>query len=155
MYLDSASPANRGVIEYLTRHDRGRNALPFEPWNARSESTWRHGYHPEIVEHLWESLAAGLPAECRALVHGTPALVSPNSGTIFALALGTEYGLRLPPAEWALARTAGAELVHKYRTVGLTLDLPARLGAGWIFGNFDPREPEWCIAALKFAEQPS
>jgi hypothetical protein len=111
------------------------------------------GSHPEITEYLWESLAPGLSAECRALVHGTPALVSPEKGIVFAAALGTEYGLRLPLEEFALARAAGAELVHDYRTAGVTLDLPDRFGAHWIFGNFDPREPEWCSAALRFAEQ--
>jgi hypothetical protein len=79
--------------------------------------------------------------------------VSPETGTIFGLTLGTEYGLRLPPAEFALARAAGAELVHEYQTVGVTLDLPTCFGAHWIFGNFDRREPEWCVAALQFAEQ--
>ena len=118
-----------------------------------SGSTWQLGSHPDIVEHLWGTLAVRLPAECRALVHGTPALVSPESGTIFAVALGTEYSLRLPPAEFALARAEGAELVHEYHTVGVTLDLPARFGAGWIFGNFDSREPEWCVSALRYAEQ--
>ncbi len=86
-------------------------------------------------------------------MHGTPALVSPERGIIFAVALGTEYGMRLPPEELALARTAGAELVHEYRTTAVTLDLPARFGTGWVFGNFDRREPQWCIAALKFADQ--
>jgi hypothetical protein len=153
MHLDSRSPANRGVLEYLTRHQQGRNAPPIEPWNARSGSTWGLGSPSDIIEHLWESLGAVLPAECRGRVHGTPGLVSPQSGTIFAVALGTEYGLRLPPAEFALARAAGAELVHEYRTVGVTLDLQAQFGAGWIFGNFDRRESEWCVAALRYAEQ--
>jgi hypothetical protein len=43
--------------------------------------------------------------------------------------------------------------VHEYRTVGVTLDLQAQFGAGWIFGNFDRRESEWCVAALRYAEQ--
>ena len=153
MNLDLTSSANRGVLQYLSRDQRQRNRPAIEAWNTRSKSTWEHGSHPEIVEHVWESLAAGLTADCRALVYGTPALVSPRKGTIFAVALGTEYGMRLPPAEFASARAAGAELVHEYRTVGITLDLPARFGAHWIFGNFDPREPEWCVAALQCAER--
>jgi hypothetical protein len=43
--------------------------------------------------------------------------------------------------------------VHEYRTVGVTLDLQAQFGAGWIFGNFDRRESEWCVAALRYTEQ--
>ena len=84
---------------------------------------------------------------------GTPALVAPVSGVIFGLALGTEYGLRLPPAEFELARTAGAEIVHDYRTIQVRLDLPQTFGAGWIFGLFDPRERDWCLAALRYAEE--
>jgi hypothetical protein len=152
MYLDTASPANRGVLQYLSRSERGRNAPAIEPWTDGARSTWELGSHPDIVEHLWECLASGLPAECRALVHGTPALVSPDKGIVFVVALGTEYALRLPPAEFALARAAGAELVHEYGTVGVTLDLPARFGEHWIFGSFDSREPAWCLAALQFAE---
>jgi hypothetical protein len=153
MNLDIRSSTNRGVLQYLSRHQRQRNLPAIEAWNTRSASSWEHGSHPEIVEHLWESLTTALTTECRALVYGTPALVSPRKGTIFAIALGTEYGMRLPPADFASARAAGAELVHVYRTVGVTLDLPAQFGPHWIFGNFDSREPEWCVAALQFAEQ--
>jgi hypothetical protein len=63
--------------------------------------------------------------------------------------------MRLAPPEFALARAAGAEVVHYYQTAGVTLDLGARFGPHWVFGAFDPREPEWCAAALKFAEAPA
>jgi hypothetical protein len=43
-------------------------------------------------------------------------------------------------------------LVHHYNTVDVTLDLAARFGPHWLFGALDPREPEWCVAALEFAE---
>jgi hypothetical protein len=152
MYLDTASPANRGVLQYLARNERGRNAPAIEPWTDGARSTWELGSHPDIVEHLWELLASELPAECRALVYGTPALVSPEKGIVFAVALGTEYALRLPPTEFALARASGAELVHQYGTAGVMLDLPAQFGEHWSFGSFNRREPEWCVAAFRFAE---
>lgn len=110
------------------------------------------GSHPEIVDYLWDSLAARLPVDCRALVCGRPSLVAPTRKVIFAVPLGTEYGLRLPPEEFALARAAGAEIVHHYRTVDVTLNLAERFGPHWVFGLFDRREPQWCVAALEFAE---
>lgn len=81
--------------------------------------------------------------------------MAPVSGVIFGLALGTEYGLRLPPAEFDLARAAGAEIVHLYRTIEVTLDLPETFGAGWVFGLFDRREGEWCLASLRYTEEES
>lgn len=153
MHLATEHPSNKGVIEYLCREGKPKKPL-IEPATA-SKSTWHTGSHPDIVEYLWNSAAQRLPPACRALVCGTPALVSPVSGVIFAAALGTEYGLRLPPTEFALARAAGAEMVHDYQTVHVRLDLPRAFGVGWVFGLFDRREPEWCLAALRYAEEGS
>ncbi|HYF40760.1 MAG TPA: hypothetical protein VD930_13780, partial [Gemmatimonadales bacterium] len=111
------------------------------------------GSHPDIVDYLWDTLARALPVECRALVCGRAVLLAPVRGIVFAVPLGTEYGLRLPPAEFELARSAGAEVVHHYSTVGVTLDLAEQFGPDWLFGRFDAREPEWCRAALEFAER--
>lgn len=152
MHLDDQHPSNRKVLEYLCRNADGWTGPLLEPAAAPGGSKPRPGSHPDIVEHLWESLAPRLPAECRSLVCGTPALVAPTRGVIFAVPLGTEYGLRLPPAEFGLARAAGAEVVHHYRTAGVTLDLTTRFGPHWLFGAFDRREAEWCVAALEFAE---
>ena len=154
MHLDPQHPSNLKVIHYLCRNADGWTGPLFEPALSPSKLKPRPGSHPDIVEHLWESLASLLPAECRALVCGSPALVAPTSGVIFAVPLGTEYGLRLPPAEFALARAGGAEVVHYYRTAGVTLDLADSFGPHWIFGRFERRKPEWCVAALEFAEPP-
>lgn len=151
MNFDLAHPSNRGVLEYFGRNHPDQHPS-FKPmadpaaWGQRSP-----GSHPDIVEHLWD-LAAALPVDCRALVYGRAVLVAPARGLIFAAALGTEYGLRLPPAEFALARSGGAEVIHNYRTADVTLDLAQQFGSHWLFGNFDRREPEWCRAALEFAE---
>src|SRR5688572_12858685 len=122
MHLDQEHPSNRGVLDYFSRNSGSRTASfePFaDPAVGRPRST---GAHPDIVDYLWDTLRAALPVECRALVSGRAVLVAPTKGVIFAAALGTEYGLRLPPGEFALARAAGAELVHHYRTVDVTLD---------------------------------
>ena len=153
MHLATEHPSNKGVIQYLCREGKPKKPL-IEP-AAASKSTWDTGSHPDIVEYLWESVTERLPADCRAAVCGTPALVAPISGVIFAVALGTEYGLRLPPTEFDLARTAGAEIVHHYRTVDVMLDLAQTFGDDWVFGIFDKREREWCLAALRYAEEKS
>jgi hypothetical protein len=54
-----------------------------------------------------------------------------------------------------MAQAAGAEIVHHYRTVEMSLDLLQTFGAGWVFGLFDRREREWSLAALRYAEEGS
>jgi hypothetical protein len=152
VHLDRDHPSNRGVLEYFGRNHPG-HAPALEPVANPDASLQRStGSHPDIVDHLW-NLGAALPVECRALIYGRAVLVSPTRGVIFAAALGTEYGLRLPPAEFALARSVGAEVIHNYTTVGITLDLAERFGPHWLFGTFDLREPEWCRAALAFSDR--
>jgi hypothetical protein len=43
---------------------------------------------PDIFEPLWK-LDERLPQRCRGLLWGYPALVHPNSGVVFAVAIGT------------------------------------------------------------------
>jgi hypothetical protein len=144
--LDRAE--NAGVLAYLA-HGRPASEAGF---GAPPPDVDRYhlGTHPDIVARLWDELNANLPSDARRLVFDGPALAHPN-GTILAAALGTQYALRLMPEDLAEAVEAGAELVHHFRTVGTTLDLPATFGPGWVFGRFDDREPEWVSAA--YAEQ--
>ena len=151
MRVDAEAPENRGVLDYLSEGGRWRAPLVAGP-DALSTSRERYGSHPDIVQYLWDEIAPRLRVDCRAVVYGTPALAAPERGLVFAVALGTEYGLKLSPAGFALARAAGAEVVHHYRTVDVTLDLGTRFGPGWVFGTFDRREPEWIADALEFAE---
>jgi hypothetical protein len=151
MRVDAEAAENRGVLEYLSDGGKHRSPVLAGP-SALAKSRERFGSHPDIVQYLWDEIAPRLHTDTRAVVYGTPALVAPERGLVFAVALGTEYGLRLPPSEFAQARAAGAEVVHTYRTVGVTLDLAERFGPGWVFGTFDKREPDWFAAALEFAE---
>ena len=151
MRVDVEAPANRGVLDYLSESGKWRSPV-LASVDALATSRERFGSHPDIVEYLWDHIAPRLRVDCRALVYGTPALVAPQRGLVLAVALGTEYGLCLPPPSFSLARAAGAEVVHYYRTAQITLDLADRFGTGWVFGTFDRREPEWCAAALEFAE---
>jgi hypothetical protein len=152
MHLDPDHPSNRGVLEYFSRIT-GERASLFEPVTDPAASRPQSGSHPEIVDYLWDTLAGALPVDCRALVYARPVLVAPVRGIIFAVPLGTEYALRFAPPEFDQARSAGAEVIHNYTTVGITLDLAEQFGPHWLFGTFHRREPEWCRAALDFAEQ--
>ena len=102
-----------------------------------------------MVDRLWDALNAALPADARWLVFDSPALVHPMSGVILAAAIGTQYALRLLPDNRAFALAGGAELVHTFRTVGTTLDLPATFGPDWVFGSWDDREPAWVSASYE------
>jgi len=138
-------PENAGVVTYLS-HGRPAADASFGPPSADVDP--HHlGTHPSIVTRLWQVLNDALPVDARWLVFDGPALVHPG-GTIMAAAMGTQYALRLLPGDRALAVAAGAELVHHFRTVGTTLDLPAAFGADWVFGRFDERETQWLLASF-------
>jgi hypothetical protein len=104
------------------------------------------GTHPDIVERLW-LLDRGLPASCRWVVWGFPALVHPLSGVIFAIGFGTiGIAMRLP-AEWpATAPEARADVSGK-RDI-------AAAGPEWrLFGPCPDAAP--CRVAFDFAAAPA
>ena len=136
-------PENAGVLRYLA-HGRPPDEAGFGPPSVDVD---RHhlGTHPVVVDRLWEVLNAALPSDARWLVFDGPALVHPN-GVILAAGMGTQYTLRLLRDDRAAAIEAGAEIEHRFRTVGTTLDLPVTFGLEWVFGRFDDREPAWLRA---------
>lgn len=140
-----ARPENSGALLYLA-HGRPADESGFGPPSADVDRG-HLGSNPAVVDRLWDVLNAALPADARWLVFDSAALVQPWSGVILAAAVGTQYALRLRPDHVAAARAAGAELVHTFRTVGTTLDLPATFGANWVFGRWDEREPAWLRAS--------
>ena len=142
-------PENAGALAYLA-HGRPISEAAFGP-PAPDVDLHHLGTHPSVVTRLWDVLNVALPVDARWLVFDGPALVHPN-GTIIAAAMGTQYALRLLPAYHSLALAAGAELVHDFRTVGTTLDLPATFGPDWVFGRFDDREPGWLLASFRSLE---
>ena len=142
-------PENAGALAYLA-HGRPVSDATFGPPSAEVDP--HHlGTHPSVVTQLWDVLNRALPADARWLVFDGPALVHPD-GAILAAGIGTQYALRLLPADLGLAVAAGAELVHHFRTVGTTLDLPAIFGPEWVFGRFDDREPGWLLASFRSLE---
>jgi hypothetical protein len=147
MSLVAGRPENAGPLQYLG-HGQSPAEAAFGP-PPPDVDRFHLGTHPDIVDRLWDTLNEALPADSRWLVFDGPSLVHPTSGVILAAGIGTQYALRLRPEDAASAVAAGAELVHRFRTVGTTLDLPATFGAGWVFGRFDEREADWLLAAYR------
>ena len=135
------------MLRYLGRGDKPVDVRLARP--GPDTDTWRLGAHPDIVEHLWTRLNAALPVDCRFLVADTAALADPRSGLILAVALGTQYALRLSGEGLVAALDAGYETRHEFRTVGRTLDLEATFGTGWVFGRNDGREGPWLAATVE------
>ena len=143
-------PENAGALTYLA-HGRPASEGTFGPPTADVDQ--HHlGTHPSVVTRLWDTLNLALPIDARWLVFDGPALVHPD-GVIVAAAIGTQYALRLRPADRRQAIADGAELVHHFRTVDTTLDLPSTFGAEWVFGRFDDRELEWLRATFDSLER--
>lgn len=132
---------NRGLLTYL----RGRQGVDAISLRRPPPGVNRFalGTHPDVVERLWRQLNAALPEDDAFLVGDGPALVESHGGIVLALALGTQYALRLSGEGRRAAVAAGAETVHTFATSGGTLDLDASFGPGWVFGSWEEREGAW------------
>lgn len=143
-------PRNRGVLDYLAARAPGSAVL------QRPEATLTpylgSGSHPDIVERVWKGLSTALPEDCRAMVHGTPALVHPVSGLVLAVAIGTQYAVRLRAADLPAATARGAKTSTRWSGGG-TFDVREALGADWILGGWMPEEPTW-VGACFLEESP-
>lgn len=144
MFVDEAVPANAGVLRYR-RASRGESPIIAAPDSVLAPYE-RLGSHPDIVERLWDALGAALPRDCRCIVLGTPALVHPETGIVLAVALGTQYGLRLAPDALGDARQAGAKTITRWSD-GAGFDIAAAFGPDWILGGWLPQEAAWCRRA--------
>jgi hypothetical protein len=105
------------------------------------------GTHPDLVERLWR-LEDDLPKPCRWTLWGRPALVHPDTGVVFAVAVGS-IGLaaRLPPAFRASAETA------RPLGKGRAYDVSAA-GPDWAFLPRADAEAA-CQAAYAYAGEPA
>ena len=148
--LIAAHPGNTKALAYLTRRNPGAAAclapegVPNPYYNC--------GCHPDIVERLWDQIGKALPADCRCIVHRTPALVHPSTGIFLALGIGTQYGLHLPGELAAAAIGAGAPTTTRW-SGGSTMDIRAELGEAWVFGKWLSGEPDWCRVAYAVADE--
>ena len=122
--VNLSSPANIGIVSYLEAMARSPRSVSAAQAcaSASPESVtnpyYDLGTHPELVERLWDRLTVKLPADCRWIVYGAPALVRPSSGIVFAFAGGTQtYALRLPTREREAALRAGPDGLTNTRLI--------------------------------------
>lgn len=140
--LDEAHPENAVLLAWLARDG---HRTPIARPSSVADAFTQCGSHPDVVERVWDQLGAGLPRAARALVYGRPGLVHERRGLVLALALGTQYALRLPVGVVAEAEGAGLRSVHVYRTVGERVDVGA-WGGTWRFGAWVREEAGWVVA---------
>jgi hypothetical protein len=141
-------PMNEGVVRYLERNP-GNRALPdARPPRENQRDYWESGAHPEIVERLWDQLGKVLPVECRQVVLGSPALIHPDSGVVLAIAVGTQYGLRLPTLAWREGLPPGTRTQTVWAG-GRQMDIQEEFGEDWIFGAWSPAEEAWCLQTFR------
>jgi hypothetical protein len=141
--------ANDGVLRCLRSFAKASvDTEPVQPIDPKRDYYWGSGTHPDVLERLWNQIGKELPVDSRALVYGKPALVHPESGTVLAFALGTEYAIRLPAKVWADQRPSGLRTVAKWAG-GSSTDLATECGKDWIFGSYTDKEVEWCKQAFQ------
>lgn len=158
-------PENRGVLAYLADPARLKRSVSIAKDlrecapDAVEDPYFRLGSHPDLLSHLWKTLTADLPQDCRWIVHGTPTLVRPDTGIIFGFCGGTMMlALRLDPEGARAAEAAGAKRVFQYPAYP-NLGVPASqvdlatMGPGWVFGTLKKQERDWCRAAYEYAGQ--
>jgi len=141
---------NLGVLDYLSNLN-AKHLPPCVSPDAVKDPYISLGSHPDIVQRLWDTLAASLPHETRCIVFGTPALVVPRSGLVLAIGFGTQYGLRVPLDAVNAAVAAGAKTFMKW-SVGPSTDIQQLFGADWVFGWWLKEETEWCRRVFDSAE---
>ena len=144
-------PRNSVVLAYLTRPLRqNRVLLPIVVRPEEVEDPYTTlGAHPEVVQRIWDELGKALPQDCRSVIHSTPVLAHPGNGTIFVVALGTGYGLRLPPSLVKSAVRRGARISVQY-TYGGDMNTHRDLGRDWVLGAWLADEPRWCVKAFEY-----
>ena len=125
----------------------GIDTPPSQPLSAVADPLYGLGTHPDLSERLW-ALNAVLPEDCRWVVFGFPALVSPTSGIIIAFARGTlGYALRLTEDDRAEADALGAR-TQIGAPGGPRLDVREG-GPEWRLGRWFNREPNWSRTAYE------
>lgn len=152
MTLDEAHAMNRLVLTHLRNPKRSQfRPAPITSPSKHPDPYAEAGSHPDIVERVWEELGRAFPADCRALVYGTPALVHPKAGVVLALAYGTQYAIRVPEALIATAVQRGCKTEQTWNT-GETTQITDVLGQGWVFGAWADEEKQWLASAYNGLE---
>src|SRR6266404_2017837 len=151
MDTEIANRANKGVLEYLGAIRDNYTSL-LAPPDSVTDPYMSQGSHPDIVTRLWDELGTGLPKDCRYLVCGSPALVHQRSGIVLAIAIGTQYALRIPLDCRQEAELVGAKLSMEWSN-GSVWDLRLTLGDDWVLGSWLSNEEQWCRTVYDRIEQ--
>jgi hypothetical protein len=130
-------PANEKVLRTL---ERIRGAQDDRAPRAEQRDYWEAGSHPDIVGRIWDQLGRGLPPDSKRVVCGSPVLVHPQSKVLIAVAIGTQYAIRLC-APFAMPPGARIETVW---AGGERMNVQQELGEDWIFGSHSSAEEAWC-----------
>jgi hypothetical protein len=146
--MEIRNAMNDGVVRYLERNARSQGMPDVRPPREKHLDYWECGSHPDVVERVWDQLGKRLPVECRQVVLGTPALVHPHSGVVLAIAIGTQYALRLPGRVAQDGLPAGTRTENTWSTGGV-MDIQKELGSDWIFGSWASAEEEWSLEAFQ------
>ncbi|MBS0410893.1 MAG: hypothetical protein JSR86_13335 [Proteobacteria bacterium] len=118
-----------------------------QPLEAVADPWMGMGARPDLIEQLWR-LETALPSRCRWVVWGRPALVRPDSGVVFAIAVGTiGIAARLPPA------LCGATPAVRPTSLGEPYD-NSTAGPEWHFLPL-PADEAHALAAYAFAADPA
>jgi hypothetical protein len=144
--LDESHPLNRGVLDHL-RGNRG-GEVPILPVGGHPDPYLQAGSHPDIVSRVWDTLGGALPADCRAIVYGAPALVHPENGVVLALAYGTSYVIRIPAGFVEEALEAGCKIEKRWAG-GKRTNLLETFGSDWLFGGWEKQETVWLLERYK------
>jgi hypothetical protein len=129
---------NARLVDYF--RSQAPYLRPVTPKSEAGDPYYEAGAHPEVVEDVWDKLAAKLPDESRCLLYGVPVIVQPDSGIVLAVAMGTGYFVRVPEEDMAAARSDGY-----LTTWSLTppFDATEVFGGDWVLGQSRLRESRW------------
>jgi hypothetical protein len=139
--IEDWNQANKQLIQYLSRS--GNQAPVIMEPSSVPDPYYGCGSHPDVVEQVWDKLGSVLPRDARCLFCGTPALVHRTQKIVIALALGTQYGLRLPPDCIDEAVNKGAKTYIKWSGNSGDLDTKRDLGPDWVLGSYADEEKRW------------
>jgi hypothetical protein len=145
--IDTACNENQGALQYLGRGDKSQQPALAAP-DSVPDPYLCQGSHPDIVQRVWDELGAAIPARCRCLIYGTPALIHDRTGIIIAICNGTQYNLRLKDDDYTAAIAKGAKTWTRWST-GEAMDCIVALGPDWIFGGWFKEERQWCRNAYE------
>ncbi|MEM1070928.1 MAG: hypothetical protein AAGI63_18625 [Planctomycetota bacterium] len=118
------------------------------------------GTHYDLIDHLWQHCNARLEQDCRWIVAFLPALVQPTTGVAFAIAIGTNYFIRiLEPYRKQYAADLRQKAFADAQRLGVEQDnldsyLERRsgnsgIGPSWATGWFLPNEADYILHACE------